>query len=74
MKIYYNTTQFPELSFCGPYSKPHGARGLSKHYHLYFDPKLGNGKCEIRFIPCACVACTSMLDKPWISDIPSDEQ
>ena len=32
------------------------------------------GICEIRRIPCVCVACTSMLDKPWISDIPPDEQ
>ena len=32
------------------------------------------GVCEIRRIPCACVACTSMLDKPWISGIPSDKQ
>ena len=41
--IYCNTNQFPELSFCGPHSKPHGARGLSKHYHLCFDTKIGNG-------------------------------
>ena len=32
------------------------------------------GKCEIRRIPCACVACTSMLDKPWIYSIPSEKQ
>ena len=41
---------------------------------LSFDPKLGMGVCVIRCIPCACVACTSMLDKPWISGIPSDKQ
>ena len=74
MKIYCNTNQFPVLLFCGSHSKPHGARGLSKHYHLRFDPKLGNGVCAIRRIPCACVACTSMLDKPWISGIPPYEQ
>ena len=28
----------------------------------------------IRRISCACVACTSILDKTWISGIPSDEQ
>ena len=72
--FYCNTNQFPELPFCGPYSKPHGTRGLSKHYHLRFDPKLGNGVCAIRRISCACVACTSMLEKPWISDIPPDEK
>ena len=32
------------------------------------------GVCAIIRIPCACVACTSMLDKSWISGIPSDEQ
>ena len=32
------------------------------------------GVCEIRLIPCACVACTSMLYKPWISGISSDKQ
>ena len=28
VKIYCNTSQFPELSFCGQHSKPHGAKGL----------------------------------------------
>ena len=74
MKIYCNTNQFAELSFSGPHSKPHGARGLSKHYHLRFDPKLGVGVCAINLIPCNCVDCTSMLDKHWISVIPSDKQ
>ena len=72
--IYCNTNQLPALLFCVPHYKPHGARGLSKNYHLRFDTKLGNGVCAIRRIPCACVACTSMLDKTWIYGIPSDEQ
>ena len=58
VRIYCNTNQFPALTFCVPHSKPHGARGLSKHYHLRFDPKLGMGICTIFRIPCACVACT----------------
>ena len=74
VKMYCNTNQFPELPFCGTHSKPHGPRGMSKYYHLRFDPKLAMGECEISRIPCACVACTSMLDKPWISSIPSDKQ
>ena len=53
---------------------PHGARGLSKHYHLRFYPKIGHGICEIRRIPCAYVACTSMLGQPWIYGIPSKKQ
>ena len=74
VRMYCNTNQFPALSFCVSHSKPHGTRGLSKHYHLRFYPNLGNGISEIRRIPCVCVTCTSMLDKPWISGIPSDEQ
>ena len=45
VKMYCGTNQFPELPFCGPHTKPHGARGLSKHYHLRFDTKLGHGIC-----------------------------
>ena len=74
VRMYCNTNQFPVLPFCGPYSKPHSARGFSKHYHLRFDPKLGNGVCVIHRISCACVSCTSMIEKPWISGTPSDEQ
>ena len=74
VKMYCNTNQFPTLPFCGPHSKPHGARGIGKDYHLRFDPKLGMGKCEICCIPCACVPCKAMLDKPWISSTPSEKQ
>ena len=74
VRMYCNKNQFPELQFNVPHSKPHGVRGLSKYYHLHLDPKLGNGVCAILRIPCVCVVCTSMLEKPWISGIPSDEQ
>ena len=57
VKIYCNINQFPLLPYCGPHSKPHIARGLSKHYHLRFDPNLGNGVCAICRITYACVAC-----------------
>ena len=72
--MHCNTNQFPELPFCGPHSKTHGAKGVSKHYHLRFDTKVCNGVCEILRIPCACVACTSMIDKPLIYGIPSYKQ
>ena len=74
VNVYCNINQFTELPLCGPHSKPHGERGLGKHYHLRFDPKLGMGKCAIFRIPCACVACTSILDKSCISGIPPDKQ
>ena len=74
VKFYFNTNQFPALSFCGPHSKLHGARGLSKHYYWRFDTKLGYGICANHRILCACIACTSKLDKPWMSGIPPNEQ
>ena len=64
VKIYFDTKQFPTLPFFGSHPKPHGARRLSKHCHLRFDPKLGHVICDIHRIPCDCVACTSILDQP----------
>ena len=74
VKIYSNINQFPALPFCAPHYKPCGARGLSKHYHFWFDIKLGNGVCVFVRIPCSCVANKSMQEKPWISDIKSNKQ
>ena len=74
VEMYCNTNQLTELPFCGTHYKPHGAMGLSKHYHFHLDTKLVNVACAIRFIPFACVAFTSMIDKPWIYGIPSDKQ
>ena len=31
VKIFCNTNQIPSLPFCGPHTKAHGVRGLSKH-------------------------------------------
>ena len=63
VKMYCDTNQLPALPFCVPHPKPRGARGLSKNYHLRFDPKLGHGICAIRRIPCAYVACKKFLTK-----------
>ena len=67
--MYRDTNQLPALQLCGSNKNPHGARGLGKHYHIHFDPNLGHGICEIRHITCACVAFTSMLEKPRIYDL-----
>ena len=72
--MYFDINQFPELPFFGPHPKHRGERGLSKHYHLIFDTKLGHGICPIFHIPCTCVGFTLILDKPWISGIPSKKQ
>ena len=74
VRMYCNKNKCPKLKFCGTHSKTNGPRGMSKYYHLRFDPKLGNGVCEILRTPCACAACTSMLDKTWISGIQSYKQ
>ena len=65
VKISWDTTQFPEFTFCVPHIKPHGVWGLIKHYNICLDPKLGHGKCEIQWITCACVACTNILYNAW---------
>ena len=73
-KMHCDTNQFPALTFCGSHPKPHGVKGLSKNYHLLFDPKLGHGICAIFCIPCSCVGFTSMLDRPCIYGILSKKQ
>ena len=73
VKMYCDTNQFPTLPFFGSHPKPYGERGLGKHYHIRFDSNIGNGICKISRIPCACVGCTSILEKHWIYGIPSQK-
>ena len=40
MEIYCSKNQFSELQFIGTHKQPHGIRGLVKHYHIIFYPKL----------------------------------
>ena len=74
INMYLVTNKFPELSFCGPHIKPYGVRGLSKNYHIYFDPKLGHGTCAILRIICSFTKCTSMLDQPWTPSFPPHQK
>ena len=55
-------------------TNPYGLQYLIQNYHLYFDPKLGHGKCAIRRIPCACNACTDQLGFPWNQKNCDDKQ
>ena len=73
-KLYCDTNQTQALPFCGTHPKPHGARGFIKHYHLRFDQKIDHGICAILHIPCDCIGCTSILEKPWIYGIPSKKR
>ena len=59
------TAQFLAFTFYRPHIKPHRVRGLSKHYLLRLDPKLVRGTGAIGLIPCDCIECATMLDKPW---------
>ena len=57
VKICCATAQFPEFPTCGPQIKPYEVHGLSKHYHVCLDHKLGHGKCAIQRIPGAFISC-----------------
>ena len=63
VKMYCNTNQFPVLPFYGPHSKPHGARGLGKHYHLHFDPKLG----FVTMCNTPYTMCVLLVHQFWIN-------
>ena len=62
VKISCSTRQFIVFPFCIPHIKLHGVRILRKHYYIQLYPKLGNVKCAIWRIPCACVPCTNILE------------
>ena len=74
VKMSCSAIQFLVFPFCGPHAKPHGLRGLSKHYHLQIEPKLVCGNCKIQQITCACVECTNILDKPWDTGVYHNQQ
>ena len=74
VKIYCATNNFIELMFQGPHNRPHGVRGLGKHYHMHFYPKLGHGTYPISIIPSACNLCTSILDQPWVPVFTEQQQ
>ena len=69
-----NTNQFTPLPFCVSHTKPHGARGLSKHSHMRFDPKLEHVIFTILHITCAYAECKYMLNKPWIIGLTPKQQ
>ena len=66
--------QFPSLKFLGPQNKPHGLRGLGKHYNTRFDTKLVHGTYAIRRVPCAYTFCTYSLDQTWIPSFTEQQQ
>ena len=74
VKMYCATNQFPELKLLGPNNKPHGVRGLGKHYHMCFDTKIGHDTCETSCIPFACTLYTYIIDQPRVPGFPSWQQ
>ena len=70
----FTTKQFSILSFFVPKNKLHGSRGLGKHYHMFFFPKLGHGTCSRSNITYACNQFTSTLEKSWTSIVPQHQQ
>ena len=68
--MYCATNQFTQLNFfLGPHNKPHGVRGLCKHYHMCFGPKQVQVTCAIHCILCDCTSYTSIIDQPWVSGL-----
>ena len=57
------------MPFCGPHTKPHSVRRLSKHYHMQFEPNLEHGIWEIHHTPCACDKFASRIDKTWVNGL-----
>ena len=39
------------------------------HHHYRVNPEHGKSVYAIRYIPCACTACVSQLDKYWLPTI-----
>eukprot|EP00957_Ditylum_brightwellii_P024827 1876774-Ditylum_brightwellii.AAC.1 len=42
-----------------------GRERVLMHYHYRADPALGDGKCAVRWTPCACPPCVEQLSAPW---------
>ena len=41
-----------------------------KHvYHIICDPELGEGLCDMRWMPCACIGCVEQISKPWLPNL-----
>ena len=72
--MYCSKSQFTELNFLGKQNTPNDVRGLCKHYHIRFYPKIGHGTCTIRIISCAFMKYTSTLDKICTSAVPPHQQ
>ena len=56
------------------HTKPYVVHGLIRNYHLQFDLELGQGKCEIRHIPCVYNSYTDHLDFIWIPTYSDDKK
>ena len=41
-----------------------------KHfYHMRCNPELGEGFCDIWWIPYACTGCVEKLSEPWLPNL-----
>ena len=74
MRMYCSKSQFTELNFLGKQNTPNDVRGLCKHYHIRFYPKIGHGTYAICRISCACTLYNSSLDQPCIPGFPAQKQ
>ena len=74
IKMGWCSKHFPNIAVVEGKKKIRGSSTVLSHYHYRADPLLGEGKCAMRRIPCACLECTNQLSKPWIHGVSPSEQ
>ena len=61
IKMIRNNKLFPSLNVINGKTFSYASKGILRHYHYWYDPKLVPGIVAIRRISCSCHACTDIL-------------
>ena len=65
IKMIWKNKLFPSINSINGKTFPYASKGILRHYHHRYHPKLGLGIVSIRRIPCGCHACTAILSLFW---------
>ena len=65
MKMICNNKLFPSLNVINGKIFPYASKGILRHYHYRYDPKLSPGIVAIIIITCSCHAFTYILSIFW---------
>jgi len=74
LKMTWTQSCFKSIKVADGRSKVCGCETVISHYHYRVDPKLGEGKCLMRRIPCLCQACNSQLKRKWLPGVEPSNQ